>query len=190
MSSPASGRICVGAVAGAFGVRGEVRLKPFTDDPAAIAAYGPLETEDGARRFTLTLTRDVKGGLAGRLSGVTSREQAEALKGTRLYAPRAALPESADEDEFYHADLIGMAVVGLDGALLGAVLAVQNYGAGDLLEIRLDGEEGSVLLPFTRDVAPEVDLVARRIVIDPPEGALSTTDEREPEDEADPDDEG
>jgi len=157
--------ICVGAIAGAFGVRGEVRLKSFCAEPRAIAAYGPLWTEDGARSFTLTLGAEVAGGLAARLSGVASREAAEALRGVRLYADRAALPALGD-DEFYHADLIGLTVQDPGGAVLGTVAAVLNHGAGDILEVRRG--TATLLLPFTRAVVPTVDLAARRIVADPP----------------------
>lgn len=160
------GRVCVGAIAGAFGVRGEVRLKSFCAEPRAIADYGPLWSEDGARAFTVTLGPAVAGGLAARLSGVESREQAEALKGLRLFADRAALPEPG-EDEYYQSDLIGMEVVDPGGAPLGQVAAVLNHGAGDILEVRRAGAE-ALLLPFTRAVVPTVDLAARRIVADPP----------------------
>lgn len=159
-------RVCVGAIAGAFGVRGEVRLKSFCAEPRAIAAYGALWTEDGARSFTVTLGADVAGGLAARLSGVGSREAAEALKGVRLWADRGALPSLGD-DEFYHADLIGLTVQDPGGAVLGTVAAVLNHGAGDILEVRRGGGE-ALLLPFTRAVVPTVDLSLRRIVADPP----------------------
>ena len=162
-------RVCVGAIAGAFGVRGEVRLKSFTAQPEAMAAYGPLWTEDGRRSFTLRLSRGVKGGMAGRLSGVETREDAEALRGTRLYADRAALP-SLPDDEFYHADLIGLAAQDTGGAPLGTVAAVLNHGAGDILELRRPGGGGSLLVPFTRAAVPTVDLAAGVVVIDPPEG--------------------
>lgn len=158
-------RICVGAIAGAFGVRGEVRLKSFTAEPADIASYGPLTTEDGTRDFTIRLTRPVTGGLGARLSGIDSREQAEALKGTTLWAPREALP-SLPDDEFYHADLIGLEVVDTGGQSLGRVRAIYDHGAGDILEVA--GRQ-ILLLPFTRAVVPTVDLTARRIVADPPE---------------------
>ena len=160
------GRVCVGAIAGAFGVRGEVRLKSFCAEPAAIASYGPLWTEDGARSFTVTLGAPVSGGLAARLSGVATREAAEALKGVRLHADRAALPALGD-DEFYHADLIGLAVADTGGAPLGRVAAVLNHGAGDILEVRGPGG-AALLLPFTRAVVPTVDLASGRIVADPP----------------------
>ena len=162
-------RICVGAIAGAFGVRGEVRLKSFTADPAAIAAYSPLTSEDGTRSFAITLDRPVKGGFAARLSGVTSKEAADALQGTRLYARRDQLP-SLPDDEYYHADLIGLTVLDTGGAELGQVKAVLNHGAGDLLEIHGPGLKATVLLPFTRAAVPTVDLAAGRIIADPPDG--------------------
>jgi len=165
----AATRVCLGAIAGAFGVRGEVRLKSFCADPGAITAYGPLATEDGDRRFAVTLTGTAPGALVARLSGVATREAAEALRGTRLYADRAALPAPA-EDEFYHADLIGLAVQDTGGRPLGQVRAVLNHGAGDLLEIAGPGLATPMLLPFTRAAVPTVDLAAGIIVADPPEG--------------------
>jgi 16S rRNA processing protein RimM len=167
MADPA-GLTCVGAVAGGFGVQGEVRLKSFCAEPAAIAGYGPLVTEDG-RSFGVRLLRPVAGAFAARLTGVESREQAEALKGTRLYAPRDRLPMLA-EDEFYHADLIGLAVFDAGGARLGAVRAVLDHGAGAILEIARPGAP-ELLLPFTRAVVPTVDLAGGRIVADPPEAS-------------------
>jgi 16S rRNA processing protein RimM len=164
-----SDRICVGAIAGSFGVQGEVRLKSFTADPQAIADYAPLYTEDGARSFTLEISRPVKQGFAARLSGIATKEQADALKGTRLYIDRARLP-SLPDDEFYHADLIGLEVYDTGGALLGRVKTVQNHGATDLLEIHGPDLKATVLLPFTRDVVPTIDLAQRRIVADPPDG--------------------
>lgn len=172
-----SRRVCVGAVAGAFGVRGEVRIKSFCAEPEAIEEYSPLTDETGAKRYTLRLTRGMKGGFAGRLSGVETREQAEALKGLRLYAARELLP-SLPDDEFYHADLVGLEVVDVGGARLGRVKAVHDFGAGDLLEITMGGR--AVMLPFTREAAPTVDLKAGRIVADPPEGLFD--DEPRPAD--------
>lgn len=162
-------RVCLGAVMGAFGVRGEVRLKSFTAEPEAVAAYGPLATEDGSRSFDVTLTRPVKGGYAAKLSGVTSKEAADELRGTRLYVDRNRLP-APEEDEFYHTDLIGLAVHDTGGVLLGHVQTVQNHGASDLLELRLPDSARTVLMPFTRETVPTVDLAAGRIVVDPPEG--------------------
>lgn len=158
-------RICVGAIAGAFGVKGELRLKSFTAEAADIANYGPLTTEDGSRSFTVTLTRPISGGLGARLSGVQTREDAEALKGVTLWAPRDALP-SLPDDEFYHADLIGLEVVDTGGKTLGRVRAIFDHGAGDILEVV--GGKDLLLLPFTRAVVPTVDLTAGRIVADPP----------------------
>lgn len=164
-----AGQVCVGAVVGAFGVHGDVRLKSFCAEPAAIAGYNPLADERG-RRFELTLIGPVKDGFTGRLSGVSTREAAEALRGTRLYVPRDRLP-SLPDDEFYHADLIGLAAVDTGGAPLGTVRAVLNHGAGDIVEIARPA--GSpILLPFTRETVPAVDLAARRIVVDLPEGLL------------------
>lgn len=164
-----TGMVCLGAIAGAFGVRGEVRLKSFAARPEDIAAYGPLYTEDGARRFEIALTGRAKGALTARLSGVASREAAEALRGTTLHVPREVLP-ALPEDEFYHADLLGLPVFDTGGAPLGRVRAVHDHGAGDLLEIHAPGHSGTVLLPFTRATVPTVDLAAGRIVADPPDG--------------------
>lgn len=167
-NTPAKDRVCVGAIAGAFGVKGEVRLKSFCADPQAIADYGPLETEDRSTRYSLRLTRAVKGGFAARIDGIRSKEAADDLRGTRLYVDRAALPDP-DEDEFYYSDLIGMSVRDTGGAELGRVKAVLNHGASDLLEVAARSRE-PVLVPFTRDIVPTVDLGARIVVIDPPEG--------------------
>ncbi|WP_316013501.1 ribosome maturation factor RimM [Roseobacter sp. HKCCA0434] len=155
--------VCVGAIAGAFGVRGEVRLKSFTADPSAIADYAPLVTEDGARSFDVTITRAIKNGLAARLTGIATKEDADDLRGTRLFAPRERLP-SLPDDEFYHSDLIGMTVVDTGGTELGRVRAVHDHGAGDILEVL--GSSGEVLIPFTQAAVPTVDLTARRIVAD------------------------
>ncbi|MBN8292668.1 ribosome maturation factor RimM [Rhodobacter sp. NTK016B] len=165
-----SDRVCVGAIAGAFGVKGEVRLKSFCAEPEAIGGYGPLFTEDGSRSFTVKLGRPVPNGLSARLSGVATREAAEALRGTRLYVERERLP-SLPDDEFYHADLIGLTVLDTGGTKLGRVSAVLNHGAGDLLEIQRPGK-GNALLPFTLAVVPTVDLASGRIIADPPEGLL------------------
>lgn len=160
--------ICVGAIAGAFGVQGEVRLKSFCTVPEDIARYAPLCTEDRARSFTVKLARPVAGGYAARLSGIATKEQADALKGVTLWADKIKLP-SLPDDEFYHADLIGLAVFDTGGVQLGEVRAVHNHGAGDILEIYAPGQRSALLLPFTRAVVPTVDLAARRIVANPPE---------------------
>ncbi len=163
-------RVCVAVVAGAYGVRGDVRLKSFTAEPGAIADYAPVEDEAG-RLYDVVLGAPVKGGFAARLAGVSTKEAADALKGVRLYVPRQRLPSLSD-DEFYHADLIGLEVVDTGGAVLGRVRAVLDHGAGDLLEIAGEGRPRSILLPFTRASVPTVDLAAGRIVADPPNGLL------------------
>lgn len=168
MAEP-EGLVCVGAIAGAFGVRGEARLKSFCADPGAIADYAPLVTEDG-RSFDVTLVRPLQGAFAVRLSGVATREAAEALKGTRLYAPRERLP-ALDDDEFYHTDLIGLAVFDAGGGLVGSVRAVHDHGAGEFIEIARPGKS-EALIPFTREAVPTVDIAGRRIVVDPPPGLL------------------
>jgi 16S rRNA processing protein RimM len=160
--------VCVGVVAGAHGVRGAVRIKSFTADPADVAAYGPLTDESGARRFRLAVVGQSKGVVIARIDGVADRNAAEALRGVRLYVERSALPPP-EEDEFYHADLVGMAAVQADGAPFGQVVAVHDFGAGDSLEIERP-EGGTILLPFSRAAVPVVDVAARRLVVDPPEG--------------------
>jgi 16S rRNA processing protein RimM len=160
--------ICIGAIAGAFGVAGEVRLKSFCSEPTDIAAYGELTSEDGSRSFRITLTRPVAGGLGARIAGVSTKEQADALRGTSLFVPRDRLPALPD-DEFYHADLIGLAAFDTGGAPLGKVTAVHNHGAGDILEISPPGHKSALLLPFTKAIVPNVDLGAGRLIVDLPE---------------------
>ena len=161
-------RVTVAAIAGAFGVRGEVRLKSFTSDPAAVGDYGPLAGPDGTE-YAVSGLRPTKGGFSARLSGVATKEQADALKGTRLTVPRSALPET-EEDEFYQADLIGLLVLDPGGAELGRVKAVLTHGGQDLLEVHRLG--GTALIPFTKEIVPTVDLASGRIVADPPDGLL------------------
>lgn len=179
MARQPEGMVCVGAIAGAFGVHGEARIKSFCADPAAIADYGPLSLEDG-RSLTIRVTRPVKGGFAVRLGNVPTREAAEALKGQRLYAPRERLPDLPD-DEFYHADLIGLEVVDTGGHILGKVRAVHDHGAGDLLEVGVPGVSQPVLLPFTLAAVPTVDLSAGRLVADPPLGLFEDGRPEDPE---------
>lgn len=170
-------QICLGAIAGAFGVKGEVRLKSFTTQPEDVAAYGALTSEDGSREFTVTLTgQTAKGALVVRLSEVLTKEQADDLRGLRLYVPRERLP-SLPDDEFYHADLIGLEVFDTAGGSLGRVKAVLNHGAGDLLEVHGPTLKSTVLLPFTREAVPTVDLGQGRIIADPPEGLFPTPEE-------------
>lgn len=159
--------IVVGQIAGAFGVRGEVRVRSFCAEPADIALYTPLRA-DGGRIFpVLVVTGSAPGALVARIEGISSKEEADALKGERLWADRARLADPGDE-EYYHADLIGLEAVDPGGAVLGRVKAVLNHGAGDLLEVAVPVGEAR-LFPFTRAVVPTIDLAARRLVIDPPE---------------------
>jgi len=162
--------VLMGVITGAHGVKGQVRVKSFTAAPDAIVAYGPLEDERGDRRIRLELTGVVRGMLIARIDGVADRDAAERLKGTRLYLPREALPEPG-EDEYYHADLIGLVVVLKEGAELGRVRAVHDFGAGDSIEVeKPDG--GVVMVPFTESVVPVVDIKGGRLVVDPPQGLL------------------
>jgi 16S rRNA processing protein RimM len=160
----------MGVITGAHGVRGLLRVKSFAAAPEAIAAYGPLEDETGQRRFELKLAGTAKGVLIARLEGVADRDAAERLKGTRLFLARAALPEPGEE-EYYHADLIGLAAVLRDGTAFGRVRAVHDFGAGDSLEIERTAG-GMVMVPFTGEVVPVVDITAGRVVVDPPAGLL------------------
>ncbi len=168
-------RILLGRIAGAHGIRGEVLIKTFTAAPENIGAYGPLSDETGTRTFKLKSARATPKGVVARLQGVDDRNGAEALKGIALYIERDRLPEAA-EDEFYHADLVGLAAVSPDGKPVGEIIAVQNYGAGDLLEIRLAGSSKTELVPFTDAAVPQVDVAARRVVV-----LMPGTDETEEE---------
>ena len=160
-------RICVGAIAGAHGVKGLVKIKSFTEEPDGVAAYGPLSDEAGEREFTLALAGRAKGLIIARIDGVEDRNTAEALRGTRLYVERAALPPTAEE-AYYHTDLIGLEAVGMDGAPVGEVKALYNYGAGDVIEIQRRDKD-LLLLPFTKAAVPEVDLEGGRLVVREPE---------------------
>jgi 16S rRNA processing protein RimM len=158
--------VLVGRVAGAFGVRGEVRITSYTAEPGALLGYRTLRREDGSPALTLTAGRVAKGGVVARAEEVETREQAEALRGLRLYIPREALPEP-DEDEFYVTDLIGLEVISPEGEPLGRVKDVRDFGAGDLLEVQ-PPDGASWYLPFTREAVPEVRLAAGQLVARPP----------------------
>jgi 16S rRNA processing protein RimM len=159
--------ICVARIGAAHGVRGAVKLWTFTEDPLAVQAYGPLITKDGSRQFEVATAREAKGHLVATLKGVATREEAERLNGIELYVARDQLP-ATDDDEYYHADLIGLAAVTAGDAPLGRVIAIHNFGAGDIIEIA-PPHGPTLLLPFTNAVVPTVDLAAGRVVIELPE---------------------
>jgi 16S rRNA processing protein RimM len=166
---PSGAKVCLGQIGAAHGVRGEVRLRSFTSDPAAIADYGPLETEDG-RVFAIESLRAAKDHFVVRLSGIRDRDAATALANTKLYVPRERLPQTAEPDEFYHADLVGLAVVDAAGNKLGTVIAIHNFGAGDLIEVRADSGGRTELVPFDITHVPAVDIASGTLVVDPPQG--------------------
>ncbi|MGJ8615269.1 MAG: ribosome maturation factor RimM [Sulfitobacter sp.] len=166
-----SDMICVGAIAGSYGVRGELRVKSYCAIPEDIETYTPLWSEDRSKQFALAILRPIKNGFAARIAEVATKEEADALRGTSLYAERDQLP-SLPDDEFYHADLIDLSVYDTGGVLLGTVKTVQNHGADDLLELQLAGTSATTFLPFTKAAVPTVDLSAGRIIADPPAGVL------------------
>jgi 16S rRNA processing protein RimM len=184
MTEPRDDLVCVGAVAGAFGVKGELRLKSFTSEPETLFELGPMLDERGDVFLTLGRWRVIPDGYAAFAKEAPTREAAMALASRRLYVTRATLPET-EEDEFYHADLIGLRVVSLQGADLGEIRSVQNYGASDLLEIwKTPGVRQPWMLPFTREAVPHVDLAQGVVTVDPPEGMLPGSGP-EAEDDAD-----
>ena len=162
-------KVCIAQIGAAHGVRGEVRLKAFTQDPLGVTRYGALESEDGTRRFEIESVRPAKDMLVARLKGVTDRDAAEALKNLRLYVARERLPKP-EADEFYYADLIGLTAQKQNGETVGIVKAVHNFGAGDLLEIE-PASGATIMLPFNEATVPVVDIAAKTIVIEPPAGS-------------------
>jgi 16S rRNA processing protein RimM len=171
------GRVCVAQIGAAHGIGGEVKLHAFTEDAMAITAYGPLESEDGSRRFEIDGVRAAKNHLIARFKGVADRNAAEALRNLKLYVARDKLPAPVDAETFYHADLIGLAAKTGDGRELGSIIAIYNFGAGDLLEIRPAAGGPTVLLPFTQDVVPAVDVAAGRVLVNPPAGSFESISE-------------
>jgi len=161
-------RVCVARIGAAHGVRGEVKLWSFTEDPAAVAHYGPLETQDGTRCFEIEALRAAKDHFVARLAGVSDRDAAEKLRNIELYIPRARLPKIEETDTFYHADLVGLDAVTPDGARVGTVHALHNFGAGDIIEIAPAGGGDPLMLPFNETTVPKIDVAARQIVVMPP----------------------
>ena len=166
--------VLVGAITGAHGIRGEVKLRSFTADPAALAAYSPLETAKGAT-IEVQRMRPQKDGFIAVLKGVTDRNAAEALKGTELFVPRERLPEP-DDDEVYVHDLIGLPVYLADGSLLGEIVDVADYGAGDLIDVKVEGRKDTVLIPFADQYVLEAD--GKKVVVDLPEGFLEVEERK------------
>jgi 16S rRNA processing protein RimM len=163
----AGGRVCLGQIGAPHGVRGEVRLRSFTAEPAAIANYGPLESEDG-RVFEIKSLRPAKDHFVATLAGISDRDAAAALANIKLYVPRERLPEPDEADEFYHADLIGLAAVDCAGNRLGTVIAIHNFGAGDLIEVRPLDSGKTEFVPFNDINVPTVDLAAGKLIVNPP----------------------
>jgi 16S rRNA processing protein RimM len=159
--------ICVARIGAPHGVRGAVKLWTFTEDPFAVKRYGPLATKDGARWFEVTHAREAKGHLVATLKGIATREEAERLNGIELYIAREKLP-ATERDEYYHADLIGLAAVNVADQPIGRVIAIHNFGAGDIIEIA-PPHGATMLLPFTNAVVPTVDLASGRVVIELPQ---------------------
>ncbi|MFZ0177313.1 MAG: ribosome maturation factor RimM [Pseudolabrys sp.] len=161
-------RICVARIGAAHGVRGEVKLWSFTEDPAAVAHYGPLETQDGTRSFEIEALRAAKDHFVARIAGVNDRDAAEKLRNIELYIPRARLPKIEEADTFYHADLVGLDAITPDGARVGTVHALHNFGAGDIIEIAPAEGGDPLMLPFNETTVPKIDVAARQIVVVPP----------------------
>lgn len=168
-------RLCLGVITGARGVRGEVRIRTFTERAEDIAGYGPLTDEAGARTFTLTDPKRIRGGIAARIEGIEDRTGAESLKETHLYVSRDSLPEP-EEEEFYHADLVGLRVKSVNGEDVGTVAGVYDFGAGDVLEIERN-RKPPLVIPFTREAVPEVDIEKSLLVMIPPPGLLDNGDD-------------
>jgi len=166
-------RVLLGAVAAPHGVRGLVRIKSFTEDPMAIAAYGPLSDETGKKTYRVEALSTAKGMVLARIEGVADRTAAEAIRGLRLYVERSALP-AAGEREWYEADLIGLSAIGRDGRDWGKVTAFHDFGAGRTMEVSGgSASRGSLMLPFTDEVVPEIDVPGGKMVIEPPAGLLA-----------------
>jgi len=168
-------RVCVAQIGGAHGLRGEVKLKSFTGDPMAVSEDGTRTSEDGAESFESEALRPAKGHLVARFRGIEDRGAAERLANVRLFVPRERLPP-LEADEFYHADLIGLSAVKADGSEIGTVVAVHDFGAGDILELAPRGGGTSIRVPFTAAFVPKVDIARGRIVVAPPEDAAENGD--------------
>jgi 16S rRNA processing protein RimM len=159
-----SERICIAQIGGAHGIRGEVKLKSFTADPMAVKDYGLLEREDGGASLEIETVRSAKTHLVARFRGVSDRDAAERLTNLKLFVPRERLPPPS-ADEFYHADLIGLSAMTADGTEVGTIIAVHDFGAGDILELRPPAGGTTIMLPFNEACVPGVDIAGRRITV-------------------------
>jgi 16S rRNA processing protein RimM len=168
-------RILLGRITGVHGIRGDVLIQSYASEPQAIAAYGPLQSEDGARQLAISVVRVTPKGVIAHVAGIDDRTAAEALKGLALYVERARLPQAA-EDEFYRADLIGLTAEDPEGRKIGSIVAVENYGAGDILELRLEGTRKTELIPFSDAFVPEVDVAGGRVVVVLPQSDAADDD--------------
>lgn len=171
MPNHLSDPVRLGVIVGARGIKGEVRIKSFTDVPSDIASYGTLFDRDGARRFDLRVTGQAKGVVLARIDGIGDRNAAEALKRTDLFVDRSQLPDT-EEDEFYNSDLVGLSANSVSGESLGKVRGVFDFGAGPVLEV-----DGNTMVPFTKEAVPHIDLDAGRVTIDPPQGLFDPPDD-------------
>lgn len=156
-------RVCVARIGAAHGVRGEVRLWPFTQDPLAVTRYGPLTTKDGARSFEVMRAREAKDHLVATLKGITTRDEASRVNGVELYVTRDKLP-APDDGEYYHADLIGLRAETAQGDAVGEVIALHNFGAGDIIEIA-PSSGPTLMLPFSDAVVPTIDFDGGKIIV-------------------------
>jgi 16S rRNA processing protein RimM len=168
-------RVLLGVVAAPHGVRGLVRIKSFTEDPMALAAYGPLSDESGKKEYRVEALSAARGAVLARIEGVADRTAAEALRGLRLFVERQRLPETG-EREWYEADLVGLKAVGTDGRDWGKVIAFHDFGAGSVMEVA-----GGLMLPFTDEAVPEIDVAGGKVLVDPPAGLLAGGGEKEDE---------
>lgn len=173
-------RVLLGVVAAPHGVRGLVRIKSFTEDPMAVAAYGPLSDESGKKEYRVEALSAARGAVLARIEGVADRTAAEAIRGLRLYVERKRLPETS-EREWYEADLIGLEAVGTDGRNWGKVIAFHDFGAGSVMEVSGGSPTKTVMLPFTDEAVPEIDVEGGKVLIDPPAGLLAGGREKEDE---------
>ena len=172
-ASMAADRVLLGIVAAPHGVRGLVRIRSFTEDPMAVAGYGPLSDETGKKRFTVEALSASRGAVLARIDGVADRNAAEALRGVKLYVERERLPATGDK-EWYEADLVGLKAVGQDGRDWGKVVAFHDFGAGSMMEV-----SGGVMLPFTDEAVPEIDVEGGKVIVNPPAGLLAERQARE-----------